>query len=163
MGMIRVSDDAEAKIKAMANGRTIGATVDSLVAGAGTSDDIQEWMQDMFDHTIESLGEQIDELKKMIEDTTVDRVDKMGQSGGRVNLPWDLVRELFYDVLEYDAPEWWAKDVVSAVKDSPDGVENHEFCVEDNFIVSPFTGGRIVWARISPRIKKFLKDHGVMI
>lgn len=161
MGLIRVSDDAEAKIKAMANGRTIGATVDSLVAGAGTSDDIQEWMQDMFDRTIESLSEQIDELKKMIEDTAVDRLDKsFSRPRFETEIDWPIMKELIYEVLGYEDDSWASRAAAEGITES-NGLEETRFILSDDFICID-KGKKIPIIKLTPKVKTFLESKGVV-
>lgn len=158
MGMIRVSDDAEKKIKAMANGRTISATVDSLVAGEAANVDIQKWMEENFN----SIHEELAKLKSLIEDTTVDRVDSGGprkssyQSNVKVYVPWDAARELFFEFLPDDAPEYIgsaSEAIHQADSEFPVYIQDDKLWTEDYY------GTKSPILNISPRVKQFLESH----
>lgn len=144
MGMIRVSDDAERKIKEMANGRTISATVDAILAGGAGGADFKEYLDKKFD-----------ELKELIEDTTVDRVS--GYSGGRSfsrekeYLDWPVAQYILYEVCdEENAPEWVSKTIHNIVDQW-----NDEFViyVQDGFLWVQREYGSDKLLRVSDRVR----------
>lgn len=148
MGMIRVSDHAEQIIKEKANGRTITATVDALLEGGGVS--------------TEYFDKKFDELKSLIEDTTVDRVAGSGgrARGEKVYIPWEATRELFYEFLDEKATEW-RPGVYDEVQNLNDDlscyVQDGYICVDDHY------GKQHLLVQVSPRLKEFLNNKGIVI
>lgn len=98
MGLIRVSDAAEEKIKQMAaeSGRTVTSTVDVLVEGGGGVD------TSFFD-------KKFDELKSLISDTAVDRVAQSSGGGrapgGKEWVKWAQMQYIIFN-REDDDPAW---------------------------------------------------------
>lgn len=65
MGLIRVSDDAERRIKELAGGRTVTATVDSLVSG-GAGD-----LKDYLDEKFSAVEKRLMKIEKMIDNNSL--------------------------------------------------------------------------------------------
>lgn len=156
MGMIRVSDDAEKKIKAMANGRTISATVDALLAGGQNLD------KEYFDSKFREQQEALREMRALIEDTTVDRVNNVGPIKSaapgtvKIYVPWDAARELFFEFLPDDAPEYIGS-ASEAIHQADD--EFPVFIQDDKLWTEDFYGAKSPILNISPRVKQFLEPN----
>lgn len=106
------------------------------------------------------FDKKFDELKSLIEDTTVDRA-----SGGprnyvsgsvKVYVPWDTARELLYEFLPDDAPEYIgsASEVIHQADDEfPVYIQDDKLWTED------FYGTKSPILDISPRVQQFLESH----
>lgn len=160
MGMIRVSEEVEKQLKELADGRSMSATVEMLIKGAGNTAD------NMFSLTKEFMGhvdEKFDELKSLIEDTTVDRVDggprkSSYQSNVKIYVPWDTARELLYEFLPEDAPEFIG-NASEAMRQADN--EFPVFIVDDRLWTEDFYGTKSPILNISPRVTQFLKEANV--
>lgn len=163
MGMIRVSEEVEKQLKEIADGRSMSATVEMLIKGAGNTAD------NMFSLTKEFMGhidEKFDELKSLIEDTTVDRVDNGGprssrssyQSNVKVYVPWETARELLYEFLPEDAPEFIG-NASEAIRQADN--EFPVFIQDDKLWTEDFYGTKSPILNITPRVTQFLKEANV--
>lgn len=158
MGMIRVSDKVEGRLKEIADGRSMSATVEMLIKGAGnTADNMFSLTKEFTEH----IDEKFDELKSLIEDTTVDRVNSGGPknyvSGSvKVYVPWDAARELFFEFLPDDAPEYIGS-ASEAIHQADD--EFPVFIQDDRLWTEDFYGAKSPILNISPRVKQFLESH----
>lgn len=157
MGLIRVSDHAEKLIREHSHGRTITATVDAILAGSVAPDGTEMWKgQPASDDDLRDyLDKKFDELKSLIEDTTVDRV-----AGGRrapsekVYVPWDVARELFYEFLDEHSTEWRPgiyNEIQSLDNDLNCYIQDGYICVDDPY------GKQHLLVQVSPRVEEFLK------
>ncbi len=107
------------------------------------------------------FDKKFDELKSLIEDTTVDRVDNGGPknyvSGSvKVYVPWDTARDLFFVFLPDDAPEYIgsASGVIHQADD-----EFPVFIQDDKLWTEDFYGAKSPILNISPRVQQFLESH----
>lgn len=152
MGMIRVSDHAERLIKEQANGRTISATVEALLAGGGRNLD-----KEYFDNKFREQQAAIREMRALIEDTLVDRIDahKKDPLNEKVYIEWDIARELLYDFLDEKATEW-RPGVYSALQSSDAELncytQNGYLCTDDHY------GKQHLMVQVSPRVDQFLAN-----
>lgn len=162
MGLIRVSDHAEKLIREHSHGRTITATVDAILAGSVAPDGTEMWkgQQASDDDALRDyLDKKFDELKSLIEDTTVDRVagPKSYVSGSvKVYVPWDTAHELLYEFLPEDAPEFIgnaSEQMRQADDEFPVYIQDDKLWTED------FYGAKSPILNISPRVKQFLESH----
>lgn len=165
MGLIRVSDHAEKLIREHSHGRTITATVDAILAGSVAPDGTEMWkgQQASEDDALRDyLDKKFDELKSLIEDTTVDRVSNAGPIKSaapgtvKIYVPWGVARELFFEFLPDDAPEYIgsASEVLHQADDEfPVYIQDDKLWTED------FYGAKSPILNISPRVKQFLESH----
>lgn len=108
------------------------------------------------------IDKKFDELKSLIEDTTVDRVaGSRGRAPGeKVYIRWDVIKELFYEVLDEKATEW-RPGVYDEVQNLNDDlscyVQDGYICVDDHY------GKQHLLVQVSPRLKEFLTGKGVVI
>ena len=162
MGLIRVSDHAEKLIREHSHGRTITATVDAILAGSVAPDGTEMWkgQQASDDDLRDYLDKKFDELKSLIEDTTVDRVAGPIKSAApgtvKVYVPWEVARELFFEFLPEDAPEYIgsASGVIHQADD-----EFSVFIQDDRLWTEDFYGAKSPILNISPRVQQFLESH----
>ena len=149
MGMIRVSDSAEEKIRALANGRTITATVDAILAENSSLD------TSYFD-------KKFNELKSLIEDNLVDVV-AAGNShhpNSRFQdddiLDWDVFRYIIFDLCRDDSsPEWVSQSVHDAMDNLNDPITT---IVSDGYIWAVNDYGKSKLLKVSPRIEEAIKE-----
>lgn len=164
MGLIRVSDHAEKVIREHSHGRTITATVDAILAGSVAPDGTEMWKgQPASDDDLRDyLDKKFDELKSLIEDTTVDRVNNGGPIRSaapgtvKVYVPWDAARELFFEFLPDDAPEYIgsASEVIHQADDEfPVYIQDNRLWTEDYY------GTKTPILNISTRVQQFLETH----
>lgn len=106
------------------------------------------------------IDKKFDELKSLIEDTTVDRVAGPIKSAApgtvKVYVPWEVARELFFEFLPDDAPEYIgsASDVIHQADDEfPVYIQDDKLWTED------FYGTKSPILNTSPRVKQFLESH----
>ena len=164
MGLIRVSDHAEKVIREHSHGRTITATVDAILAGSVAPDGTEVWKgQPASDDDLRDyLDKKFDELKSLIEDTAVDRVNSVGPISSaapgtvKVYVPWDAARELFFEFLPDDAPEYIgsASEAIHQAED-----EFPVFIQDDRLWTEDFYGAKSPILNISPRVKQFLESR----
>ena len=164
MGLIRVSDHAEKLIREHSHGRTITATVDAILAGSVAPDGTEMWKGQQAsdnDDLRDYLDKKFDELKALIEDTTVDRVSSGGPrnyvSGSvKVYVPWGVARELFFEFLPDDAPEYIgsASEIIHQADD-----EFPVFIQDDKLWTEDYYGAKSPILNISPRVQQFLESH----
>lgn len=162
MGLIRVSDDAEKKIKdlASASGGTITTTVDKILQSNDTAS------------RLDKMGAW---LKKRLEDMEANILAESSSSGSRsssysarsnpnnangVYVPWEVLQPLMFDEL-YEGKEW-----LPGAEEAARGSDNLDMCsffVRDGMIVSDDMWGKTSWLKVSPRVKDYLLSHGVEI
>lgn len=168
MGMIRVSDHAEKIIKEQANGRTISATVDALIAGGGRNLD-----KEYFDNKFREQQEALRKMRSLIEDTAVDRLSSGGRNFSsassassvyqdplvkqallRTDIEWPIVQELIYGFLDKRAPEWFPGmyEAVHEMNDAP------ECFTKNSILYFDITGSPYPVLRVSPRVDQFLAE-----
>lgn len=161
MGMIRVSDEVERGLKQIADGRSMNAVVARLL-GEREAEGIKAAVGGNL-VTKEYFDKRFDELKSLIEDTTVDRVNSGGPknyvSGSvKVYVPWDVARELFFEFLPEDAPEYIGS-VSETIQQTDD--EFPVFIQDDKLWTEDFYGAKSPILNISPRVTQFLKEANV--
>lgn len=164
MGLIRVSDHAEKLIREHSHGRTITATVDAILAGSVAPDGTEMWkgQQASEDDLRDYLDKKFDELKSLIEDTTVDRVSNVGPIRSaapgtvKVYVPWDVARELFFEFLPDNAPEYIGS--ASEALRQADG-EFQVFIMDGRLWTEDNYGTKAPILNISPRVQQFLESH----
>lgn len=164
MGMIRVSDEVEGRLKEIADGRSMSATVEMLIKGAEDTAEKMfgggggELVAAVAGVIKEHIDKRFDELKSLIEDTTVDRVAGPIKSAGtvKVYVPWGVARELFFEFLPDDASEYIgsASGVIRQADD-----EFPVFIQDDKLWTEDFYGAKSPILNISPRVKQFLESH----
>ena len=164
MGLIRVSDHAEKVIREHSHGRTITATVDAILAGSVAPDGTEMWKgQPASDDDLRDyLDKKFAHLESLIEDTTVDRVNNGGPIKSaapgtvKIYVPWDVARELFFEFLPDDAPEYIgsASEVIHQADDEfPVYIQDDKLWTED------FYGAKSPILNISPRVQQFLEPR----
>lgn len=156
MGMIRVSDSAEEKIRALADGRTITATVDALLAGGGQNLD-----KEYFDNKFREQQEALREMRSLIEDNLVDVVaagDHANRSCPQDNdiLDWDVFRYIVFDLCKDDSsPEWVSQSVHDAMDNLNDPITT---IVLDGYIWAVNDYGKSKLLKVSPRIEEAIRE-----
>lgn len=168
MGMIRVSDDIERRLKEVADGRSMNSVIEKMLAYCSSPDGFCPTPQadtSYEPYLLERINERFDELKSLIEDTTVDRVagrkDPMDpvlkQALARQDLDWEPVQELIYEFLEEKAPEWLPGSYagVRQMEDTPVCYIKDDVLYFENEI----TGSYHPVLRVSPRVRQFLDTH----
>lgn len=111
----------------------------------------------------EYFDKKFDELKALIEDTTVDRLAGSGgprssyaQSNVKVYVPWDTAHELLYEFLPEDAPEFIgnaSEQIRQADNEFPVFIQDDKLWTEDYY------GTKTPILSISPRVTQFLESH----
>jgi len=162
MGMIRVSDHAEKIIKEQANGRTISATVDALIAGGGENSVNTDAILGKLDYLEDYLDKRLSKLESLIEDTTVDRVSNVGPIRSaapgtvKIYVPWNVAHELLYEFLPEDAPEFIgnaSEQIRQADDEYPVFIQDNRLWTEDYY------GTKAPILNISTRVQQFLESH----
>lgn len=161
MGLIRVSDDAEKKIKDLANasGGTITTTVDKILQ----SNDIATRLDKMGAY----LKQRLDDLEAAFDGAVLSSVSSYSsrsrsnpRNANGVYVPWEVMQPLMFDEL-YEGDEWLPGAEEAAR--SSDNLDMCSFFVRDGLIVSDDAWGKTSWLQVSPRVKDYLLSHGVEI
>lgn len=163
MGLIRVSDDAEKKIKdlASASGGTITTTVDKILQSndiASRLDKMGAWLKKRLeDMEANILAESSSSFGSRSSSSNV-RSNPNNANG--VYVPWEVMQPLMFDEL-YQGDEW-----LPGAEEAARGSDNLDMCsffVRDGLIVSDDMWGKTSWLKVSPRVKDYLLSHGVEI
>ena len=108
--MIRVSDQVEERLKEVADGRSMSATIEKMLAYCSSPEGFCPAPQDTGSYEpylLEQMNKRFDELKALIEDTTVDRVAAAGgrAPGGKEWVKWEQMQYIIFN-REDDDPAW---------------------------------------------------------
>lgn len=158
MGMIRVSEDAEKQIKEMAEGKTITATVDALLA----RNDIAARMDKMAAYLEKKLNDIKEEIIASIEDTAIDRLDSRPRSKSKVTLldwEWPDIQTLLYDIAT--EKDYATKSDYDEMHESS-CADSFKWYIEENQVWGDFFGEKKPYLNISPDIANFLTSKGVV-
>lgn len=110
----------------------------------------------------EYFDKKFDELKSLIEDTTIDRM-VAPRGKGPVEISWGVMREVFFDFLKEHDQEWVADSVFVAIHEA-DAPEVSKYFAEDGHIYAQGPSGvKSVALVITPRLSSFLKEKGVLL
>lgn len=160
MGMIRVSDEIEQKLKQLADGRSMTATIDLLFKMANNADDSVE-AAGTYSLLQEHIDKRFDELKALIEDTTIDRLDaapRTSKTSKAYFLPWENCIQDIYD----DFPEGsdvWLSGVREAWGEA-DSMDMASYFTKNGEIWSNFYGHETPLLRITPELSEYLHNKG---
>ena len=108
------------------------------------------------------LDKRLSKIESLIEDTTVDRVSNVGPIRSaapgtvKVYVPWVVARELFFEFLPDDAPEYIgsASEALHQAND-----EFPVFIVDGRLWTEDYYGTKTPILNISPRVQQFLESH----
>lgn len=159
MGMIRVSDEIEQRLKEVSDGRSMSATIEKMLAYCSSPDGFCPVPQEgsytpLF---LEKIFERFDELKALLEDTSVDRLARVQKKKDPISIDWPDVQYLMFELLEEDAPEWTCKEASKGAHESSE-LEALTWLADEDFIYTT-NGTRTNWLTITPRIKSYLGEH----
>lgn len=153
MGLIRVSDDAEAKIKALSasSGRTVTSTVDTLLQSndvAARLDKMGRWLQKRFD-----------DLEAALDGAVLTQPVKNHRVKQNV-IEWPVVQELMFDVLPEGDAAWYPgrEEMARASSDMDFGV----FYTDGEKIYSDDMWGHTDWLKCTATVLAFLTSKGVL-
>lgn len=156
MGMVRISEEAEKRIKEVAarEGKTFTATVDSLLA----STDIAARLDKMGAY----LKQRLDDLEAALDGAVLSNSYTPKHRSSKVPkvIPWPIVQDLMFDILP-DGAEEWLPGMEDAAHAS-DNLDMGTFLIEDNFLISNDAWGKAQWLKISPRVEDYLKVHEML-
>lgn len=160
MGLIRVSDDAEKKIKEMAEaaGITITTTVDKMLQ----SNDIAARLDKMGAY----LEKKFVDLEAALDGAVLSSSSSASyksHSNSSYGTPvdWETLRDMWLDFLPYEAEEW-LPGREEAFRNS-DNMDMGAYYIKNGLIVSDDTWGHADWMKVSPRVKEYLSSHGVVL
>lgn len=158
MGLIRVSDDAEKKIKeaADASGSTITTTVDKMLQSndiASRLDKMGKWLEKRFEDL---------EANILAEGAACSYTPKSSSSSysSNTHVEWPVVQDVMFEFLP-DGAEEWLPGMEEAARGS-DNLDLGTFFIEGDLLVSNDSWGKAQWLRISPRVKEYLSSRGVL-
>ena len=157
--MIRVSDQVESRLKEVADGRSMNATIEKMLAYCSSPDGFCPTPQadtSYEPYLLEQMNKRFDKIESMLDDTLVDRIEahKTGGRGEKVYIPWEVARELFYEFLDEKSTEW-RPNVYNILQDTDDAlncyIQDGYICVDDHY------GKQHLLVQVSPRVEEFLK------
>lgn len=166
MGMIRVSDEMEQKLKQLADGRSMTATIDLLfkMASSNSEDSVKAARAGACALLQEHIDKRFDELKALIEDTTIDRLDAAPRTPkARTSrfLPWEDCIQDIYDDFPASSDIW-----LSGVREAwgeADSMDMASYFVKNGEIWSNFYGHETPLLRITPELSEYLEEKGFAV
>ena len=165
MGMVRISEEAEKRIKEVAarEGKTFTATVDSLLASmdiAARLDKMGKWMEKKFVDLEAALdGAVLSNSNSSSNSSSASSKTSNSYYGTPVD--WETLRDMWLDFLPYEAEEW-LPGREEAFRNS-DNMDMGVYYIKNGLIVSDDTWGHADWMKVSPRVEEYLSSHGVEI
>lgn len=156
MGLIRVSDETEQRIKEIKGEKSVGAVVDDLL----TKNDIAARMDKMAAY----LAEMRAELLSAIQDTTIDRVATSYTYRPKPKRQafisdWQTARTVLYDIAkesDYVNPALYDSFVNS------DMADEFSYYVQDDQLRYTWHGGDFPILNLTPAITSYLTEKGVL-
>lgn len=156
MGLIRVSDEAEAKIKALSasSGRTVTSTVDTILQSndiAARMDKMGKWLQ-----------KRLDDLEAAFDGAALSQP----QSNRRPNrvkqnvIEWPVLQELMFEVLPV-GDEAWLPGREEAARGSSD-MDFGTYYTDGEKIYSDDMWGHEEWLKCTSTVLAFLTSKGVL-
>ena len=169
MGMVRISEEAEKRIKEVAarEGKTFTATVDSLLASmdiAARLDKMGKWMEKKFVDLEAALdGAVLSSSSSNSSSNSNSSSASYKSSNSYYGTPvdWETLRDMWLDFLPYEAEEW-LPGREEAFRNS-DNMDMGVYYIKNGLIVSDDTWGHADWMKVSPRVEEYLSSHGVEI
>ena len=167
MGMVRISEEAEKRIKEVAarGGKTFTATVDSLLASmdiAARLDKMGKWMEKKFVDLEAALdGAVLSNSNSSSSSNSSSASSKTSNSYYGTPVDWETLRDMWLDFLPYEAEEW-LPGREEAFRNS-DNMDMGVYYIKNGLIVSDDTWGHADWMKVSPRVEEYLSSHGVEI
>ena len=167
MGMVRISEEAEKRIKEVAarEGKTFTATVDSLLASmdiAARLDKMGKWMEKKFVDLEAALdGAVLSNSNSSSSSNSSSASSKTSNSYYGTPVDWETLRDMWLDFLPYEAEEW-LPGREEAFRNS-DNMDMGVYYIKNGLIVSDDTWGHADWMKVSPRVEEYLSSHGVEI
>ena len=169
MGMVRISEEAEKRIKEVAarEGKTFTATVDSLLASmdiAARLDKMGKWMEKKFVDLEAALdGAVLSSSSSNSSSSSSSSSASYKSSNSYYGTPvdWETLRDMWLDFLPYEAEEW-LPGREEAFRNS-DNMDMGVYYIKNGLIVSDDTWGHADWMKVSPRVEEYLSSHGVEI
>ena len=163
MGMVRISEEAEKRIKEVAarEGKTFTATVDSLLASmdiAARLDKMGKWMEKKFVDLEAALDGAV---LSSSSSSSSSASYKSSNSYYGTPVDWETLRDMWLDFLPYEAEEW-LPGREEAFRNS-DNMDMGVYYIKNGLIVSDDTWGHADWMKVSPRVEEYLSSHGVEI
>lgn len=170
---IKLTDRVAEKLaqRAEEDNLSMAGEVGKLLEGGGGENSILNSTLDSIIGKLDYLENYIDkkfnELKALIEDTTVDRVSGGGgrsyqdpavrRALARKDLEWEPVQELVYDFLDEKSPEWFP-GAASAVRNMDIDVNCY---IKDEvlYFENSITEESFPVLHVSPRVQEFLDTH----
>lgn len=153
MGLIRVSDETEQRIKEIKGAKSVGAAVDDLL----TKNDIAARLDKLATY----LEGKFASLEKKLDDTTVDRIaTSPARKQKQVFITsWRTVQELLYEVA---TPDDYINPAVYDSFANSDMADEFSYYVQDNQIRYSWHGADFPILNLSPTITNFLTEKGVL-
>lgn len=159
MGMVRISEEAEKRIKEMAarEGKTFTATVDSLLASidvAARLDKMGAYLKQRLDDLEAALDGAV--LSGSSSGSSYSR-SSSSRSNSSIPVDWETLRDLW---LDFPEAEEWLPGREEAFRNS-DNMDMGVYYIKNDLIVSDDMWGHTEWMKVSPRVKDYLMNHGV--
>ena len=160
MGMVRISEEAEKRIKEVAarEGKTFTATVDSLLASmdiAARLDKMGAYLEKKFVDLEAALDGAV------LSNSSYSSRSKSSNSSYGTPVDWETLRDMWLDFLPYEAEEW-LPGREEAFRNS-DNMDMGAYYIKNGLIVSDDNWGHADWMKVSPRVKEYLSSHGVVL
>lgn len=161
MGMIRVSDQVEERLKEVADGRSMSATIEKMLAYCSSPEGFCPAPQGTTSDEpclLEQMNKRFDELEALIADTTVDRVATGGRRapGEREWVPWEQIQYIIFNH-EDDDPAWIPS--TQAVFQFKNGDPNEmAYYVQDDIIYID-KEQPIALLKVTPKIRKMIDER----
>ena len=167
MGMIRVSDEVEGRLKEVADGRSMNAVIEKMLAYCSSPTGFcpaPKEGQNYEPYILEHLDERLDKLESLIEDTAVDRLDggNKGRVGGAKHFPlcWENCLQEVYFEFEDSDPCW-----LPGVKEGWGASDFMDTAIfeSDGDYVYDVTHNKFPVLKVTPELREFLNKRGFRV
>lgn len=148
--LVKVTDEVGAVLeeRAQKDGVSLAGEIKLLLDG---KDDMN--ISRRLDNMATYLDGKFKHLESLIEDTTIERIDRP-RRGERIPIEYDKVWNLFFEILDDDDKAWFP--YMSDAAHNSDCLDEGHFFLENGVLISDDMFGKKQWVRVSEEMEKFL-------
>lgn len=160
--MVKLTDEVGNLLeeRAKRDNTTLAGEVKLLLAGApSTPVSSIEQVNQRLNAMGAWLKKRLDDLEAAFDAAAIASPSHKRLTHKKVPIKYEVIRDLFFDVLEDGAPEWFPQAEAGA--NASDSLEMAEWYTDGSIIFSEGMFGHCEWLKVSERIESFLKERGV--
>lgn len=159
MGMIRVSDQVEKRLKEVADGRSMNATIEKMLAYCSSPEGFcpvpQESQTNYEPYLLEQMNKRFDKIESMLDDTLVDRIEahKTVGAGEFRGIEWPQIQDLYSDFP--DEREW--EPGVRKMWGEADSLDLCSYFTDGKYLYLENYGNKTKIMKMTPKLEEYLK------